>query len=305
MPTRVAGTVSQVVRTSAVVSALALGVAALSAPAGSAAVPHTRPATASSGTTAITGTPGGDPSFSWEILPTDSSGDFGGLDVVSEDVAWASSGDTSEVLRTVDGGATFENVTPPDAVPEDLILTDVEAASADEAILLASGVGGLSRVYRTTDGGTTWTETFRATDPRAFFDCIAMFDPNRGFAFGDPVDGRYQVIRTDDGGASWVYVPEEASPSAGEGEFGLAGSGNCATATAKTGWFGTGGGFGPAKVFRTSDYGASWALAVTPIPGEQYGAIAGLDFRTNRLGPSPAVSWCVSRSGLPSWDTSC
>ncbi|GGQ46918.1 hypothetical protein GCM10010279_65660 [Streptomyces mutabilis] len=83
-------------------------------------------------------------------------------------------------MRTTDGGDTWRNVSPPDAGR--LEFHDVEAFDARRAVVLAIGEGEASRVYRTDDGGATWTESFRNTDPRAFYDCLTFFDRRHGLA---------------------------------------------------------------------------------------------------------------------------
>lgn len=268
---------SHIARNRILVSSVAIALAVVLAPVSNAEVPDGRSAPAPMAPT------GGDPSFSWEVLPTGSTGNLVSLDVVTEDVAWAGSQDTAEVLRTVDGGATFADVAPPEGPADGLQFYDVEANSADEAIVLAAGAGDLSRIYRTTDGGATWTETFRATNPASFFNCVAMFDEQRGFAVGDPINDKYQIIVTADAGATWEFVPEDAIPDAQPGEFEWAASGTCANATGKKGFFGTGNA-PEARVIRTADYGASWEMAVTPVPSGSNAGIFGVDFRTNRLG---------------------
>jgi photosystem II stability/assembly factor-like uncharacterized protein len=88
------------------------------------------------------------------------------------------------VLRTVDAGATWLNFAPPGT--DDLLFRDVEAFDADTAVILAIGPGDASRVYRTTNGGQSWTLTFLNDDPNAFYDCMAFFDQDRGLALSDP-----------------------------------------------------------------------------------------------------------------------
>jgi photosystem II stability/assembly factor-like uncharacterized protein len=263
-----------------VTTTAALALVVSTAPASSADVPHVRdsrsaPAAPSRGVDQLP--------FSWQILSTGSIGNLVAIDAVSADVAWATSSDTAEVLLTTDGGDTFNDVAPPEGVEEGLQFYDVEARSADEAIVLAAGTGDLSRIYRTTDGGDTWDETFRAVDSNAFFDCIAMFDKNRGLAMGDPVDGKFQVILTSDAGATWDYAPASGQPDILEGEAGWAASGNCVNATGRRAWFGTGAG-PEGRVFRSDDYGMTWTAASTGLAAGPSGGIMGVDFRTNKLG---------------------
>ncbi|MGW1603368.1 helix-turn-helix domain-containing protein [Streptomyces eurythermus] len=98
---------------------------------------------------------------------------FRGLAAVDRRTAWLA-GTGGTVLRTTDGGARWRNVSPPGAAG--LEFRDVTAFDARRAVVLAIGAGEASRVYRTDDGGTAWTESFRNTDPRAFYDCLAFFD---------------------------------------------------------------------------------------------------------------------------------
>ncbi|POX58341.1 oxidoreductase, partial [Streptomyces sp. Ru62] len=92
---------------------------------------------------------------------------FRGLAAVDRRTAWLA-GTEGTVLRTTDGGGNWRNVSPPGAA--DLQFRDVTAFDARRAVVLAIGEGEASRVYRTDDGGTTWTESFRNTDPKAFYD---------------------------------------------------------------------------------------------------------------------------------------
>ncbi|GMA19685.1 hypothetical protein [Arsenicicoccus piscis] len=49
--------------------------------------------------------------------------------------------------------------------------------------VLTIGPGEASRIYRSTDDGRTWTESFRNTDANAFYDCMAFYP---GDATGSP-----------------------------------------------------------------------------------------------------------------------
>ncbi len=177
-------------------------------------------------------------SFSWQLRPTGTTSGLRGLSAVDDQVAWVS-GSGGTVLRTLDGGATWQDVAPPDADAQ--AFRDVEAFTADHAVLLAIGPGDASRVYVTEDGGATWTMTFQNTDPAGFYDCMAFFDRHRGLVMGDPVGGKFQILSTDDGGRSWQLVPSSGMPDALPGEFGFAASGTCIeVAGGRDAWFGDG-----------------------------------------------------------------
>lgn len=143
-----------------------------------------------------------------------------GISAVDANTAWAS-GQKGSVLRTVDGGARWQVMHVEGA--EALDFRDVEAFSADVAVVLGIGPGDASRIYRTDDGGASWTLALRNTDPRGFFDCMA-FDGERGWMLGDPVEGRYQVFATTNGGRDWQAVE---GPEAAKDEAAFAASGTC------------------------------------------------------------------------------
>ena len=245
--------------------------------------------------------------LSWQLTPTGSEARLRGLSVVSANVVWTS-GSLGTVLRTTNGGTTWQSVGPPGTSA--LQYRDIEAFDAQTAVILSIGVGEDSRVYRTTNGGATWTETFRNTDPNAFYDCMAFWDDERGLALSDPVDGKFRILRTDDGGASWDVVDAEM-PDAIAGEFAFAASGQCIVAAGKRhAWFATGGG-AEARVFRTEDGGDSWRVASTPVRSGPSAGIFALAFRDKVHGlaiggdfavPEPAPNGlALTQSGGRHW----
>lgn len=144
-----------------------------------------------------------------------------GISAVSQDVAWAS-GREGTVLRTVDGGKHWQAIKVPDA--GELDFRDVEGFDADTAVVLSIGPGEASRVYRTEDGGKSWKLALQNKDPRAFFDCM-VFEGDKGWMLGDPVDGRYQIRETTDAGRTWTLW--ENGPQAKKDEAAFAASGTC------------------------------------------------------------------------------
>ena len=119
-----------------------------------------------------------------------------GLSVVSEKIIWAS-GAGGTVIRTIDGGKTWNVIVVPGA--EKLDFRDIEAFDANTAYVLSIGNGESSRIYKTTDGGKTWNLQFKNTNEKAFFDAIACWDRNNCIAMSDPVDGQFPIISTTDG----------------------------------------------------------------------------------------------------------
>jgi photosystem II stability/assembly factor-like uncharacterized protein len=196
-----------------------------------------------------------------------------GVSAVSDLVAWAS-GSGGTIVRTADGGATWQALTVSDAAKLDF--RDVDAISADVAYALSIGSGESSRIYKTTDAGRTWTLQFTNTDPKAFFDAMAFWDADRGLAFSDSVDGALVILRTDDGGRSWTRVPGGALPLALENEGAYAASGtNVAVFGRDHAWIGT----TRSRVLRSTDGGRTWAAAVTPLAAGSSAGIFSIAFR--------------------------
>jgi photosystem II stability/assembly factor-like uncharacterized protein len=215
------------------------------------------------------------PKYRWDLKPTGSASQFRGLAAVSKDVAWVA-GSEGQVLRTVDGGRKWQNVSPPGQA---LLFRDVEAFDAQHAVVLAIGLGEDSRIFRTADGGKHWSEAFRNAEPTGFYDCLDFNNSRNGLALSDPVDGKFQIAATSDGGKSWKVQPTKGMPAALPGEFAFAASGTCLVAGAgRTAWFASGGGAVP-RVFRTVDGGRSWKVTVSPMASGPAAGIFSLSFR--------------------------
>ena len=218
--------------------------------------------------------------FAWTLKPTGSQARLRGLSVVSSSVVWTS-GSLGTVLRTTNGGATWQSVGPPGTAA--LQFRDIEAFDASNAVILSIGTGTDSRVYVTGDGGATWTLAFKNTDPNAFYDCMTFFDKKHGLALSDPVGGKFRLISTSDGGRSW-HVVDADMPPALPGEFAFAASGQCITsAGGRDAFIGTGGDV-VSRVFRSDDRGESWTVSTTPIRSGASSGIFALAFRDPRHG---------------------
>jgi photosystem II stability/assembly factor-like uncharacterized protein len=203
-----------------------------------------------------------------------------GVSAVSERVAWASGGG-STVLRTVDGGQTWQKLT---VTTDELDFRDIDAIDAQTAYALAVGNGPASRIYKTTDGGKTWTLQFKNEDQKAFLDAMSFWDANHGIVFGDSVDGQHYIMTTANGGGVWSRVPAANVPAALENEGAFAASGtNIAVFGTSHAWIGTGASV-KARVLRTSDRGRTWQVAETPLAAGPSAGIFSITFRDAKHG---------------------
>jgi len=221
------------------------------------------------------------PAQQWTVQDSGVSARFRGVSAVSEEVAWAS-GTNGTVVRTVDRGATWMNVSIPAAA--DLDLRDIDAIDADVAYALSIGSGDASRIFKTTDGGTTWETQFVNPEPQGFFDAMSFWDADTGLAVSDSVDGEFYVVRTDDGGRHWLRIPAAAFPPAldGEGYFAASGT-NVNTHGSRHAWLGTGAA-SEARVLWSTNRGRSWEVASTPLPAGPSTGIFSIAFRDANTG---------------------
>ncbi|HEY1805573.1 MAG TPA: hypothetical protein VGG45_13945 [Terracidiphilus sp.] len=144
----------------------------------------------------------------WGIEDSNTTADLRGIFNVGGGVAWAS-GSNGTVLRTEDGGYVWQNCAiPPGA--EHLDFRGVQAFDANTAIVMSSGKGDLSRLYKTTDGCHTWKLVARNPDPEGFWDAVQAGDPesgenndreaDRALLLGDSVNGELRVFEWKEGG---------------------------------------------------------------------------------------------------------
>src|SRR5690349_21160 len=172
-----------------------------------------------------------------------------GVSAVSERVAWAS-GSGATVLRTVDGGQSWQKL---NVTGEALDFRDIDAIDAQTAYILSIGNGAASRIYKTTDAGASWTLQFRNDDPKAFLDAMTFWDADHGVVIGDSVDLKFYILLTVNGGREWTRVAKDKLPPAlpNEGAFAASGT-NIAVYGKKYAWIGLGSA-AHARVLRTTD----------------------------------------------------
>ena len=196
----------------------------------------------------------------WSAQHSPTDVELRGLSVVSPSVVWAS-GQKGTVVHTMDGGTHWTRDTIPGAGALDLRAIAATSPTTAHAISIADS----SRVYRTTDGGRSWTRTWSATRKGTFLDAIRFWDARHGIAMSDPVDGKFLLIVTDDGGDSWKEIDPAVIPPALAGEGGFAASGSCITVQGTSDVWIVSGGAASARIYHSPDRGQSWTVHDTPL----------------------------------------
>ncbi len=195
----------------------------------------------------------------WQLLTTGSDASLRGLDAVSSEVVWASGSDGT-ILRTVDAGASWSRL--PVAGAESLQFRDIEAFDEQRAVFMTAGQP--ARIYRTDDGGATFTLVHESPHEGAFFDGMAFWDARSGVVMSDPVAAHLLLLTTTDGGVTWQEIAGDRLLPTLEGEAGFAASGtNVAVSGNDLLWIGTGG--AAARMHYSQDGGRSWQVSQSPL----------------------------------------
>ncbi len=144
----------------------------------------------------------------WQLQDAHTAADLRGIDNVGNGVAWAS-GTDGTVLRTEDAGFVWQLcAVPPNA--EHLDFRGIQAFDNNTAIVMSSGKGDLSRLYKTTDGCQTWTLLFTNPDKDGFWDALSFAQSQtghhslKGILIGDAVAGTFPIFESSDQGTSWT-----------------------------------------------------------------------------------------------------
>jgi photosystem II stability/assembly factor-like uncharacterized protein len=129
---------------------------------------------------------------------------------VNSRVVWAA-GTGGTFVVTTDGGNIWKAGVVPGA--ESLQFRDVQGVSDKVAYLLSIGNNTTDfRIYKTEDGGATWTIQFENQTMNAFYDCFAFWTPDRGIAHSDSGNGVFPDLRTTDG-MTWQDISANMPPA--------------------------------------------------------------------------------------------
>jgi photosystem II stability/assembly factor-like uncharacterized protein len=185
----------------------------------------------------------------WQMQDSHTTADLRGIANAGGGVAWAS-GTSGTVLRTEDGGYMWQGCAiPPGA--EHLDFRGVQAFDANTAIVMSSGKGDLSRLYKTTDGCRSWKLVFTNPDLDGFWDAIAASGKEL-MILGDPIAGSFVIEYSEDGGLHWTRYGHLPPSLWNEGGFAASNSALLSDWDAGIVLFGTGGPKG-ARLFTRCD----------------------------------------------------
>jgi Secretion system C-terminal sorting domain len=218
-------------------------------------------------------------------LPKDH--DILSMSVVNKDVVWAIADSTfanplpstftTKILKTTNGGTTWQVIPLTPAIGR--LGLDIHAIDASTAWVAVQKIGTATGhdVYKTTDGGATWTSKFNSYAASLF---VRFFDAQNGFIWN-----RHAFARTTNGGEAWN--PTTITGWSNTEGFLSAGVSNQCITIGDT----IMGGTSTSRICMSPDRGTTWKfLDLRPVSffGEQV-AILSLAFKDARNGI--AMGW--------------
>ncbi len=178
--------------------------------------------------------------------------------------------DAAHILRTVDGGETWFDVSLPGVSATGYAVSAFFLDAQQGWVLVGTTGDGLSgTLFRTGDGGAVWT-----SNPVPFGGAALRFlDGSTGWAMADLGAGAgsmaVAIFQTFDGGANWsrTYINDPTIPGAGV-SLPLGGLKNdLGVLNPSSAWV-SGLTYEPGQLYlyRTTDAGANWALQILSLP---------------------------------------
>lgn len=261
----------------------------------------------------------------WQMETSGTTASLRGVHAVGGGVVWAS-GSNGTVLRTEDSGYMWQTCAMPPGA-EKLDFRAIWAWDANTAIVMSSGPGLDSRLYKTSDGCSHWTLLYTNPDKAGFWDGLQFWNQDQGVILGDPVEQpnghqpmaglEFPLLYTSDGGKAWKREAGgngedlRASPTGG-GAF--AASNSSLFVLFPHAWFGIGG-KGGAFVYRGTyrneektaeapHLGFAWQKQGTPLAGGADSAgVFSLQFRDAQYGIAVGGDYAKprERDGTAAW----
>ena len=178
---------------------------------------------------------------------------------VNENIFWGIvdiSNGVGGFFKTTDAGNSFYL----DTLDNCISVTAFHPVNANKAFYGILDLSGTGRMIKTIDGGLTWVTVNNVFgNTGSWIDYIYFFSENNGFAFGDPIQGRFEIYTTSNGGESWERVLNVNIPICLSNEY----ANNVAfAANGDILWIPTfdGSGGNRNRIFKSTDRGNTWTV---------------------------------------------
>ena len=229
------------------------------------------------------------------------------ISIKDANIAWASfyngnPGAPSQYLKyvsvTANGGTTWTSKLVSN-LPTNALISDIQTIDSQKAFIVTapeSGSGAANGLWKTENGGTSWTKVTGVFSNASFGNIVYFWDTNNGIVIGDPVNGKYEMYKTTDGGNSWSVLT--TAPSQTNDDYGYVGGkvvfGENVWLTSNTG-----------KILHTADRGLTWKSYFAPIDdfeGEEVNGSMSFSSATYGLIVDNSSTLWFTEDGGQNWD---
>jgi PKD repeat protein len=230
------------------------------------------------------------------------------ISIVNQNVVWAIAYDGTsakktiqEFTKTTNGGITWTPGTISILDTTKVKIGMLAAGDANTAWVAVTkrSTSGSNGIWKTTNGGTTWSQQTTATFSNAssFPDVIHFWGLDTGFCMGDPINGEFEIYTTINGGTTWTLLPGANIPNPLTGESSYNAIGGFEVVKNNV-WFTTNKG----RIYYSSDKGKTFAAYQTPIsdfgnPSGVNGRISFKDATNGILTDNTGKVWKTANAG--------
>lgn len=191
------------------------------------------------------------------------------ISIADANTVWATAYDGSgggsniqAFTKTTNGGTTWTAFNTINIGNTALGISMIHAYDASTAWLAAypNSTGQYGGIWKTTNGGTTWTKQTTASfnNAASFTNVVYFWDANIGFCQGDPINSEFELYTTTNGGTTWTLVPGANIPAPLTGEYGYT---RQIEVVGDNVWFTTNKG----RIYHSTDKGYNWSVYQSPI----------------------------------------
>jgi len=168
-------------------------------------------------------------------------------------------------------------------ITKDSLALEFRSIATTSKNVFVLAVGNPALLYKIPKSGGQPELVYQENNDKVFYDSMHFWNDLEGIAIGDPTENCLSILVTKDGGNSWKKTSCQTLPKVTEGEAAFAASNTNICIKGNNTWVVTGG--KKARVFYSSDKGASWVAYDTPIvQGLAMTGIFTADFYNNAIG---------------------
>jgi len=148
---------------------------------------------------------------SWDILETGLTVNLQGVKVLNDSTAYAI-GFPEQMFKTTDRGLTWFLIDAPSNFPEGYIQDLIFVSETTGFVLLIyfDYSDAFHYIFKTTDGGLTWTESLMDTQVPAYDGCLASYDADHVAFISSTWMYHCKITFTDNGGLTWTEQEEQS-----------------------------------------------------------------------------------------------